>query len=176
METTELIAFLRLGFYRSFEKALAKKPDVNEKDSEGNTAVIVAAMMNHLPALEALIEHGAEIDVANADGMTPLSYALFYHNTEMVELIQGLLDARSHKKSTDEIASSVLIQTPPRPVRKKTIEISSPGLILGAPFLLFHEKTLDEAPRSGAGASGSGFHQELDQEKIKITGILSADH
>lgn len=50
--------------------------DVNVVDSKGNTALLVAARNANPRNIEALLDAGANAEVQNADGMTPLMLAI----------------------------------------------------------------------------------------------------
>lgn len=49
--------------------------EVNQKDSQGCTALHWAADKGHLDIIKALIQHGADIQAKDTDGMTPEEYA-----------------------------------------------------------------------------------------------------
>ena len=62
--------------------------DVNEKDIYENCGVIAAAARNDLSILKILFEAGANLDVVDHVGRSPMSYAQKYNNTKMIEYIQ----------------------------------------------------------------------------------------
>jgi ankyrin repeat protein len=59
----------QLGLVREL---LENGADVKGTNSDGNTALHVAAFMCHKEVAELLIEHGAELDCKNHRGETPL--------------------------------------------------------------------------------------------------------
>lgn len=50
----------------------ANRPDVNEKDDSGRTALHIAAEYDNIGALEELCEAGALVNIRARDGSTPL--------------------------------------------------------------------------------------------------------
>lgn len=62
--------------------------DVNETDIYGNCGVIAAAARNDLEILKILFEAGANLDVSDHVGRSPMSYARKYHNESMIDFIE----------------------------------------------------------------------------------------
>ena len=61
-------------------RALAEaKADLNAQDPEGTTALIFAIINGHADAAAALIEKGANLNLADRTGMTPLYAAVDMH-------------------------------------------------------------------------------------------------
>ena len=61
---------------RFIDFVLMKKPDVNLRDSDGNTPLMLALQKGDTALVEKLIAAGADVNVANEKGATPLNYAL----------------------------------------------------------------------------------------------------
>lgn len=61
---------------RFIDFVLMKKPDVNLRDSDGNTPLMLALQKGDTVLVEKLIAAGADVNVANEKGATPLNYAL----------------------------------------------------------------------------------------------------
>lgn len=70
--------------------------DVNEANSDGDCAVLVAARRNDLELFKILIEAHANLDVKDAAGCSVLDWAKQYNNTEMIELIESQLPSLGH--------------------------------------------------------------------------------
>jgi ankyrin repeat protein len=64
--------------------------DVNEKDAEGNTYLFYAASYGHAELAQALVEHGADIEIAGKEGLTPLMIAA---GNGRLGVVQYLIDA-----------------------------------------------------------------------------------
>lgn len=76
-----------------------------QKDTNGNTALIVAAAQGDIQSFKDLVAYGADINAQNKQGMTPLLYALTSNNRDMVKEILSIED-------TDINISNVLGQSP----------------------------------------------------------------
>lgn len=61
---------------RFIDFVLMKKPDVNLRDADGNTPLMLALQKGDTQLVEKLIAAGADVNVANEKGATPLNYAL----------------------------------------------------------------------------------------------------
>ncbi|WP_194721313.1 ankyrin repeat domain-containing protein [Noviherbaspirillum malthae] len=98
---TGLIMALRADSMKVFETLLkSKQIDLEVKAFNGDNALMMAAYKGNLPAVEALIEQGAEI---NKTGWTPLHYAAFVGNNDIVKLLldkSAYIDAESPNKTT----------------------------------------------------------------------------
>jgi len=66
--------------------------DINMADDFGNCAVLVAAERNELDMLKLLVTLGANLDVLDKDGYTPLKWAQDYKNQEMIDFIQETIN------------------------------------------------------------------------------------
>jgi ankyrin repeat protein len=51
--------------------------DVNAKDNDGNTSLIVACIKGHMHVVKELLEHGANIESKDICGWTPLHFACY---------------------------------------------------------------------------------------------------
>jgi ankyrin repeat protein len=61
--------------------------DIDAKNWAGETALQVATNMNHLPVVEYLLVHGANVDISNAAGETALHSATVQGNLKVVKSI-----------------------------------------------------------------------------------------
>lgn len=67
--------------------ALAQGSDPNERDSDGRTPLIHAAIDNRLEAAKLLLDSGAEVDAQDELGNSPLHYAAQDHHPDMALLL-----------------------------------------------------------------------------------------
>ncbi|WP_163541485.1 ankyrin repeat domain-containing protein [Occultella kanbiaonis] len=75
--TDELLEFLDHGL------------DVDARDADGNTALMLAAYHGHGPAVAALIERGADADLRNNRDQSPIAGALFKGEDEIVAALRA---------------------------------------------------------------------------------------
>ena len=61
---------------------------VDLQDDAGNTALMLAAYSGHAGAVQALIRHGANVDLCNARNQSPIAGALFKGEDEIVRLLR----------------------------------------------------------------------------------------
>lgn len=98
---TGLIIALRDNSMKVFNTLLkSDQLDLEVKAFNGDNALMIAAFKGNLPAVEALIERGAEI---NKTGWAPLHYAAFIGNNDIVKLLldrSAYIDAESPNKTT----------------------------------------------------------------------------
>ncbi|HEY8609527.1 MAG TPA: ankyrin repeat domain-containing protein [Noviherbaspirillum sp.] len=74
--------------------------DLEAKAFNGDTALMIACFKGNLPAVQALLEKGAEV---NRPGWTPLHYAAYSGNNDIVRLLldkSAYIDAESPNKTT----------------------------------------------------------------------------
>jgi ankyrin repeat protein len=60
------------------ELLVAHRADVNAKDNNGVTPLLVAAHWGHRDVAELLLAHGADVNAKDTDGNTPLHVAAYY--------------------------------------------------------------------------------------------------
>src|SRR5690554_2179886 len=75
-ETDELIEFIDHGL------------PVDSQDSEGNTALMLAAYHGHTDTVKALIGRGADVNLGNARGQSPIAGALFKGEDDVVAILR----------------------------------------------------------------------------------------
>jgi len=82
------------GMLELVKMLLANKVNVNAVDEQGRTALLQATRPcgtgicdDRVGVAKALLEAGADVNLANKDGQTPLFYAIYSGDTEMVQLL-----------------------------------------------------------------------------------------
>jgi ankyrin repeat protein len=98
-----------LGYLRGY------KVMVNDTDSQGNTALLSAALRNKAPIVKALLEARANFNQANLRGDTPLFYAATHPSNETLDLLLPLhrlnLNPQNREGSTP-LQAAVLFNNP----------------------------------------------------------------
>lgn len=65
------------GDVEQIRHMMAAGADVNARDSDGFTLLMMAANAGHLPVVQALLEAGAEVNASDAMGWTALTKSIF---------------------------------------------------------------------------------------------------
>jgi ankyrin repeat protein len=81
------------------QQHVAEGASIDEKDSEGYTALQYAAMWGDLEATKWLIKNGADVNTTDPWGSTPLMNAVF--NGAGVETVELLLENGANKTFKD---------------------------------------------------------------------------
>jgi ankyrin repeat protein len=91
------------GDLKTVQQHIAAGTDLDQKDSYGSTALIIAATFDKTEVAKALIEAGADLNVTNNDGGTALHSAAFLCRTEIVK---ALLDKGIDKNIKNNYGST----------------------------------------------------------------------
>ena len=83
----KLIQSSKFGNKETVEKLLKEGADVNAKNSEGYTALILASSNGHKEIVEMLLEKGADVNAKDSDGWTALMWASRNGHTETVTIL-----------------------------------------------------------------------------------------
>jgi len=67
----------------------SRPPDVNARDTRGQTVLMVAAYYGHNALLSLLLERGADPNLSDARGETALTKALRHRHAEAARLLRG---------------------------------------------------------------------------------------
>jgi ankyrin repeat protein len=88
-QTTDLFESVKAGMPESVQAAISKGADVNARDKNGFTPLMVAAIHNENPeVIIALLKAGADVDARDAYGTTPLMHAAqSNHNPEVISTL-----------------------------------------------------------------------------------------
>jgi ankyrin repeat protein len=93
--SAELIEAVGTGDMDSVRRMLAAGADVNSRDSEGSTLLMLASHAGNLAMVLALIKAGADVNACDERGWTPLMKAAY--NAELdrgfADVAQALIDA-----------------------------------------------------------------------------------
>jgi len=139
------------------ERVLPRIGDVNARNKHGMTALMRAAYHGHVRMARALLEHGADPNLARDDKFTALALAAFFGHTETVRI---LIDHGAKKeivtrcgasaymwataRTFEEAARCLESHTPPAPrARPVPVPAPAPALAAAAPAVV---KTLKEPP------------------------------
>lgn len=99
-----LFAAVKSGNLKEVESAIASGVDVNSRDGERHTPLMLAAEKGHLDIVRALIKAGADLDAAaEKKGATPLLRALWNNHIEAAKV---LLEAGADVHAQDDRALS----------------------------------------------------------------------
>jgi ankyrin repeat protein len=64
------------GDLDKMQKALDELVDINSRDDDGRTALLRAALLGQTKAVKMLLAHGADPNLADTNGVTPLQAAM----------------------------------------------------------------------------------------------------
>lgn len=102
---TLLSKYIRRGNRELVTETLKRRVDVNGKDNEGQTPLLVAASCRHCTIAGLLCEKKADVNKANDKQVTPLLEASFRGHTEMVCL---LIKMKANVNVVDEVSRTPL--------------------------------------------------------------------
>jgi hypothetical protein len=80
-------AAAKTGDLEELRSHIKKGQDVNQLDTGGGSAIMLAALAGETDAIRMLLANGADVNIANRDGNTPLHGAAFFGEVEVVELL-----------------------------------------------------------------------------------------
>lgn len=93
--SAELVEAVKAGDINTARSLLTAGADVNSRDSEGSTLLMLAAHAGNLAMVSALLEAGAEVNASDERGWTALMKAAY--NAELdrgfADVAQALIDA-----------------------------------------------------------------------------------
>jgi len=72
-----------------FQKLISIGADVNTQDTQGLTALHLAALHNRFDYVQALIDADADIESRDAQGNTPLWHAVMSNSAEVIEILKN---------------------------------------------------------------------------------------
>jgi len=80
--TTALVLAAREGAIESVAALLAAKADPNQTTGDGSSSLLVSIQNGHYDVAKYLVEHGADVNLANDKGWNPLYLAVKHRNIE----------------------------------------------------------------------------------------------
>ncbi|MBI5891106.1 MAG: ankyrin repeat domain-containing protein [Nitrosomonadales bacterium] len=99
---TELINSVKAGEISAVHRMLAAGADVNSRDGEGATLLMLAAHAGDMAMVKSLIEGGADVNASDERGWTALSKAVY--NTELkcgfADVVNTLIGAGASIETT----------------------------------------------------------------------------
>ena len=79
---------MNIKFFCSFQALLERsRQSINKRTLDGNTPLLYAVYKGHRECVSILLEHGADMTIANAMGYTPLHLATVLGHTEVEKII-----------------------------------------------------------------------------------------
>lgn len=88
------------------QQMIASGQDINAKDEEGFTALMLAVMDEQFELTKLLLASGADVNVVDSDGDTPLISAVMSRNTT---ILQVLLEHGADVKATNSSGGNALM-------------------------------------------------------------------
>lgn len=87
LKFSPLMTAVSIGAVDVVEKLIASGADVNEKMSNGITALHVASVKGDAEMVRLLLKHGANVNMTNDNGFSPLSYAIIIKRDEVTDIL-----------------------------------------------------------------------------------------
>ena len=84
---TPLIIAARWGEEALVKHLISRKPNLNARDMYGNTAIALACQYGFLSIVRMLKDKGADAEIANVSGLTPLHRAACYDNEDVIKFL-----------------------------------------------------------------------------------------
>ena len=82
--------------------------DINEKNHEGNNALLISVEKNDIDTVAILIEKCADINVKNSEEITPLALAVMKGNNEYLDMVKLLLSCKANPNIKDAKGMSIV--------------------------------------------------------------------
>lgn len=92
---SELFEVVKAGDLATMQRMLAGGADVNVRDAEGGTLLMLAAHLGNLPMVNALIAAGSDVNACDERGWAPLIKAAYNADQKrgFADVVQVLIDA-----------------------------------------------------------------------------------
>jgi ankyrin repeat protein len=114
----DLVAAIRKADAQAIRHLLANGTDVNARDAEGNTPLILASFYASPQCVELLLERGADVNAANRAGATPLiRAATSYEKTRL------LVTAGAHIRVRTALGNTPLLLAARRAGNSRTVQL-----------------------------------------------------
>jgi ankyrin repeat protein len=105
----DLLEAALIGDLPSIEEALCKGADINIRDSNGDTALGIAASWGFIDIVEYLLKNGALLSLANDYYMTPLHLASVNGNVPMVQLLLKKININEFEGISETLSEIIYI-------------------------------------------------------------------
>ena len=89
ISSDELVRAVALGRDSLVELCLMEKVDPNGRDAQGRTPLLLATMRGDWKTAQKLVNAGARVDLADRDGLTPLTAAAMHGNLAMFQVLRA---------------------------------------------------------------------------------------
>ncbi|HEY6923488.1 MAG TPA: ankyrin repeat domain-containing protein [Steroidobacteraceae bacterium] len=76
------------GDLKRLQQLLDQLTDINSRDDAGRTALLLATLHGQSKAAELLLAHGANPNVPDAEGVTPLSAAVAGNHSTLIRMLK----------------------------------------------------------------------------------------
>jgi ankyrin repeat protein len=115
----ELVATIRAADAQAIRKLLDNGADVNARDAEDNTPLILASFYANAKCVALLLEHGADVNAANETGVTALIRAATSY-----EKTRSLVDAGAKVRvRTADLGNTPVILAARRAGNSRTVKL-----------------------------------------------------
>lgn len=96
--STAIFQAVSNGDVEQIRQMMAAGADVNARDSDGLTLLMMGANAGHLPVVQALLEAGADVNASDAMGWTALTKSIFNADVRhgFFDVAQALVHADAH--------------------------------------------------------------------------------
>lgn len=84
----DIVEYTKRGMEDEVKKCIGCGCDVNQRDYNGDCAIIWAAQRNDMEILKLLVNAGARLDIDKSGGPSPLGYAIANKNQQMIDYIK----------------------------------------------------------------------------------------
>ncbi len=161
----DLVTAIRDKDSQAVRELIEKGADINTRDSEGNTALILASFYASPQCVALLLEKGAEVNTANKAGVTALIRAATDY-----EKTRSLVDAGARVQTrTTELGNTPLILAARRAGNSRTVE-----LLLERGANATERNNAGITPIISAGADILIIDDPVKRNNAGITPIISA--
>jgi len=89
IESTLLIQSLETGYIKLAKLLIERGADINRKNQQGNTPLLVAVLKRLPSMVETLLNYNASTNIANNFKQTPLFWAAYYGDDDIVKLLMA---------------------------------------------------------------------------------------
>jgi len=101
------------GDINKVQDLIHRGADVNYKDKDGNTPLMIASFVGRLDVVQLLLDSGADMDMKNNDGKTALYWATLLDRLNVVLILQDR-GANIHGKDDDDEGKTATLHNKPR--------------------------------------------------------------